>query len=144
MTAIEKQTIQNKLLKLREITNLLNEFKTSSLETFVKDTTLNSAVMFNLMIGIEIVLDIGNHMLAEIFQKPAKTYRDIIIFLADSEIIPKDFAEENKSMPNFRNRLVHDYDKINLEQVYAYLQKSPDTFQVFSQYYVTFLEKMDK
>lgn len=55
--------------------------------------------------------------------------------------MPKDFADENKDMADFRNKLIHDYDRIDLARVYNYFQKAPDIFSGFARYYIEFLEK---
>lgn len=144
MSPVNKQTVQDKLLRLRESVRVLDELKNESKETFLKDSKINGAVMFNLIISIEIIIDIGNHILSEIFQKPAGTYKDVIIFLGETKIIPEEFAEENKNVADFRNKLIHDYDRIELEKVFEYLQKAPDVLNEFAKYFINFLEKLDK
>lgn len=140
MSPINRKTIEEKLFKLQEITNALNELKAYSKEEFIKDMTINSAAMFNLVIAVEVIVDIGNHILVESFQRSVKTYADIIIELGDVRIIPEEFAQENKDMAKFRNKLIHDYDRVSLDQVYEYLQKAPDIFRQFSKFFVNFLE----
>ena len=144
MSPIDNTTIEDKLLRLREITALLTDYQKISQEEFVKDPTLSSAVMYNLIIGIEIIIDIGNHILAEAFQKSAKTYRDVVLFLGENGVIPEPFAKENEFMADFRNRLIHDYDRIDLPYIYNIAHKAPAIFQQFAAYYVTFLEGYNK
>jgi len=140
MSPVDKNTIKDKLLRLREVVNILNESRESSKEEFLKDSKLSGSVMFNMVVGIELIVDIGNHILAEAFQKPAKTYKDVIIFLGEFEVIPKEFSENNKEMPDFRNKLIHDYDRVSLDKVYEYLQKAPSVFTEFAQYYAEFIK----
>ena len=96
--------------------------------------------MFNLVICIELIVDIGNHILTEVFQKSAKTYRETIIYLGDLNVISKEFSKENQEMTGFRNRLIHDYGRVELEEVYENLQKAPNIFRKFAKYYINFLE----
>lgn len=144
MSPIDKKTIQEKLFKLQEAVKVLSELQSESQEDFLKDAKLQGAAMFNLIIGIELIVDIGNHILTESFQKPAKTYRDVIVYLGEVGVIPLEFAEENKAMPDFRNKLIHDYDRIELEKVYEYFQKSANVFRQFAKCYIEFLEKEEK
>lgn len=81
MSAVDKNSIQDKLLKLQEAVNVLNELKSVSEQDFLKDLKTNGAAMFNMLVSIELIVDIGNHILAEVFQKPEKTYRDVILAL---------------------------------------------------------------
>jgi len=140
MSPIDKKTIDDKLLRLQEVINILNELKKVSSEEFLKDQKLNSAVMFNMIVGIELIVDIGNHILSEVFQKPGKTYKDVIILLGEFTVIPKEFSDQNKEMPDFRNKLIHDYDRVSLDKVYDYLQKAPDVFIEFARHYSEFIK----
>lgn len=141
MSPVDKGTVQEKLLKLESIVKILNDLKKSSREEFVKDDRINGATMFNIVIGVEVIVDIANHILSEVFDKPASTYKDSIIFLGDFGVLPKDFADTNKEMADFRNKLIHDYDRVTLDKVYDNLQKAPDIFRQFAKYFVEFLEK---
>ena len=138
---VDKKTIQEKLFKLQESIKVLNELKDESQKTFLSDPKTNGATMFNLIISIELIVDIGNHILTEAFQRPAKTYRDVIIELGKAGVFPVEFSERNEFMADFRNKLIHDYDRVNLEKVYEILQKAPDVFREFAKYFVDFLEK---
>lgn len=141
MSPINRKTIEEKLFKLQETIKALNSLKAYSKEDFIKDATINSAAMFNLVIAVEVIVDIGNHILVEEFQMSAKTYTDIITELGETGVVSKEFAENNKDMAKFRNKLIHDYDRVSLEQVHEHLQKAPDIFRQFAKYFVEFLEK---
>lgn len=140
MSPINRKTIEEKLFKLQEIIKALNDLKAYPREEFIKDVTINSAAMFNLVIAVEVIVDIGNHILVESFQTSVKTYTDVIIELGNVGIMSKEFAQENKDMAKFRNKLIHDYDRVSLEQVYEHLQKAPDMFRQFAKYFIEFLE----
>lgn len=141
MKLYEHESVDNKLFRLKEITKILDEFRVVSKEEFLKDDKLNSATMFNLLIGVTIILDVGQHLLAQCAQRTAHEYKEAIKFLGEEKIIPVPFAEANEKMASFRNMLVHEYDKVDLEQVYDYLQKAPDIFREFAKYFVEFMEK---
>lgn len=140
---VNQKTIQEKLFKLQESVKVLDEFKNEPLGVFLNDAKTNGAAMFNLVISIELIIDIGNHILTEAFQKSAKTYRDVIVSLGSVGVLPKDFAVKNEFMADFRNKLIHDYDRVNLEKVYEILQKSPNIFREFARHYVVFLDKQN-
>lgn len=65
MSPIDKNTIDNKLAKLREAIKILNELKEYPKDVFLRDAKINSAAMFNLIVGIELIVDIGQHILTE-------------------------------------------------------------------------------
>lgn len=97
--------------------------------------------MFGMVIGIEAICDIGNHILARYFNRSAETYKDVVLGLGDCEVIPKSFAKKSAHMTDFRNIIIHIYLKIDPAKVYQNLQKAPDEFTKFCQYFLKFLKE---
>lgn len=140
--AIDEESIKRKLKKLEEVVAKLEECKRASKEDFMTDFRISDSAMHNLVTGIEIIVDIGNHILTEVFQVAADEYAKIIEKLGETKIVPKDFAEANIEMARFRNLIIHAYEKIDLNLVYQNLQKAPDIFRKFAKYYLEFLERI--
>ena len=138
---LDKESIQERIGKLSQIIKLLDQYKAESEEDFLADFTINSAAQFNLIIGIEIIVDIGSHILNELYQIRPKEYHEVITALGEQEIISKEFALRNSDMPKFRNFVIHQYEDVDMKQVYIYLQKAPDVFRKFAAYFINFLEK---
>jgi len=139
---VDKFSIEEKLRKLMETIGFLEEYRKVPKEDFIKDHTINGAVRHYLVLGIEIIVDIGNHLLSEVFQVKTTEYAEIIERLGEVKIVPEDFARKNVDMARFRNLLIHEYIKIDLEKVYQNLQKAPDIFREFAKAYQEFLEKI--
>ncbi|TSC79716.1 MAG: hypothetical protein G01um101429_391 [Parcubacteria group bacterium Gr01-1014_29] len=138
---LDKESIQERIGKLSQIIKLLDQYKGESEEDFLVDFTINSAAQFNLIIGIEIIVDIGSHILNELYQVRPKEYQEVITALGEQEIISKEFAVENSDMPKFRNFVIHQYEDVDMKQVHAYLQKAPNVFRKFAEYFMDLLEK---
>lgn len=141
MSPINKKSVAEKLELLDETIKKLDEIKLLKGDEFSSDFYIHDAAIRNLVLGIEIIVDIGNHILSETFQSGAKSYKDVIIDLGKGKVVPKDFAEENAEMADFRNLIIHAYGKLDMKQVYKNLQKTPDIFRKFAKYFVGFLEK---
>lgn len=140
--SIDKDSIKEKLLKLDDAVKLLEKYRAVSREDFLTDFTTNSAAMYNLIIGIEVIIDIGAHMLSEAYQASPKEYREVIEKLGEYDIVPSVIAKEHAGMTGFRNIIVHQYGEVDMKLVYENLQKAPDVFREFAKYYMEFLEKM--
>lgn len=138
---LDKESIQERIGKLSHIVKLLDQYKMESEEDFLMDFTINSAAQFNLIIGIEVIVDIGSHILNELYQVRPREYNEVITALGEQEVISKEFAVANGDMPKFRNFVIHQYEDVNMKQVYTYLQKAPGIFLKFAEYYEDFLEK---
>ena len=142
MSPLDQTTITNKLAKLREIIKILQHLSKIPKQQFLKDPIINGSAKYYLSLGIEIITDIGNHVLMEAFQISQQSYRETILNLGKTKIIPQKFAHDNSNMAGFRNILTHDYMIIDLNQVYTHLKKAPPVFQKFAHYYLQFIEKI--
>ncbi len=136
-----KSSILKKMKKLEEVIEILEELKRIPFEEFIKDGKTQAAAMYNLIIGIEAITDVGNYFLAEKFHQAAETYEDIIKGLGEKGIISEDLLKQSEGMARFRNVLVHLYEEVEPEKVYQNLQKTPDIFRQFAKYFQEFLEK---
>ena len=141
MSPINKETVDRKLILLDEVLEKLQDIKALSQENFMSDFFIHDTAIRNLVLGIEIVTDIGNHILLEVFHSSADTYKDVVLTLGEAEVVPKEFAKENAQMADFRNLIIHAYGSLDMKQVYQNLQKAPDVFREFAKCYVEFLEK---
>lgn len=140
--SVDKETIENKLKKLDEVINKLEQCKKASREDFMIDFRISDSTMHNLVQGIEIIVDIGNHILSEVFHVRAEEYAEVIKKLGETKIVSPDFAKENIEMARFRNLIIHAYEEIDLNKVYQNLQKAPEIFRKFAKSYQKFLDKI--
>ncbi len=141
MSPYEKDTIEDKLVRLREIIKILEEIGGAKEKDFIKDYHINNVGLLNLLLGATIILDVGQHLLSRFTKKTAREYKEVIKMLGEENIIPKDFSVKNIEMAKFRNLMVHDYDKVKLEDVYKYVKEAPPIFRDFSRYYIEFMDK---
>ncbi len=132
-------SIKDKLFKLQESTRIIEELLSEEGDKIIGNERLRSILYFNLIISIEMILDIGNHILAESFNKPAASYKDVILKLGDSGVISKEFSGQNENMGDFRNKLIHDYDMVDDKKAYEYAIKAPEIFKTFAKCFVKFI-----
>jgi len=126
--AIDKETIENKLRKLDQVIAKLEECKKVSEDDFMIDFRISDAAMYNLVQGIEIIIDIGNHILSEVFHIVAEEYAQVIEKLGETKVVPQDFAKENIDMAKFRNLIIHAYEKIDLDKATKIFRKHRISF----------------
>ena len=112
----------HKALILQELDSRLN---TSGMTfwTFAKDTNSQDILLFNLTQAIQNCIDIAVHILSDEGWGLPGTQSEIFDILADKGLISKDFAGRLISMVGFRNRVVHEYEKPDLEIVYKVWQE---------------------
>jgi uncharacterized protein YutE (UPF0331/DUF86 family) len=91
-----------------------------------------------LHLSIQILLDIGNHILAT-EGITVEGYADIFIKLTELGVLPLEFTEKIRGMAGFRNILVHEYAKIDLNKLAEVLNTSLSDFREYAGYIMTYI-----
>lgn len=138
---IDKEVIMKKTQELSRYVKELEELKNLSLEEVSLSLQKTWSIEHGLQLAIQSVIDIGNHILAALGENHIEEYVDIIDKLGEKEIIPVSFAKQIRDMAGFRNILVHEYIKVDLNQVYRVLQNRLGDFQKFISYINNYLKK---
>jgi uncharacterized protein YutE (UPF0331/DUF86 family) len=107
------QVIQRRLAVLEEALINLEQLRVLTREDFLHDFRNYGAAERFLQIAIEVLTDLGNHVIAARNLGPVDTMNDIPRRLHEQGLISNDLAEEWIKMVGFRNILVHDYVRLN-------------------------------
>lgn len=139
MTALRPLTIARKLKKLDEVIRQLEGIKAFGRDEFLASRILQAAAERFFILGIEIITDVGDHLLTQKMDVSSESYDEIISQLGKTKLIPPLLAKRNAGMARFRNLLVHVYDIIEPELVYTYLQDAPREFRAFAKAFAEYL-----
>ncbi len=115
-------TITRKLQELERYIQQLQKFQSYRYDEIESDLEKIWAIERGLQISVQIIIDIGNHILASIGENQIEDYTDVLSKLGKCNILPSEFAERIKGMAGFRNILVHRYAEVDLKRVYDVLQ----------------------
>lgn len=129
-----RTTIIRKISELETTIRQLHKLKSYSFDEIKDDLEKLWAIEHGLQIAIQIIIDIGNHIIAEIGENEIDEYTDIFDKLVKHNIIPSEFAINIKGMIGLRNLLVHRYGEINVEVIYKILQNNLYDFERFIGY----------
>ena len=130
-------------LKLQELDRYLSQLKKhKNVTASVLKTDLDKAwtVQHGLQLSIQIVLDIGNHILSAA-GVTVHEYGDIFLELARLQIIPEEFASSIKGMAGLRNLLVHEYTGIDMTRLAEILNNSLGDFTIFASFVAKYLSE---
>lgn len=134
------EMIWGKLSELETYVHELESLREYTLEDLESSLPRFWSVIHGLQLSIQVLLDVGNHLLAERGIK-AGDYTEIIDELGKSAIIPAEFAQGIRGMAGFRNVLVHGYASLEVATVYQTLQNNLDDFLRFAQYIKTYIRE---
>lgn len=115
-----------------------------SQEQFLQDEDTVDIAENRLRRALEALFDLGRHIVVKSGLGVPADYRTIIERLRDKGILPSDFAQQILGMAGYRNRLVHEYNKVTPAELYEILQNRLGDFTVFCQYIVNYLEKISR
>jgi uncharacterized protein YutE (UPF0331/DUF86 family) len=121
--------VENKLLFMEEQIRRIEEWNITSFTMFQENTMLQSAVERSLQLAIEALIDTCKRILALEKQAPANTAVEAIERMQQLGIISKNPAYAE--MVKFRNFLVHLYEKVDTENIYAIVKKHLQDFRTF-------------
>lgn len=114
----DKNLIKENLIELNNIYGELLKYKDIEEEEFINNLSIRWTIERGLLAGINIILDIGNHILASQYKIYPNTYEDILKEIFGKGIISQEVYSKIKGMGSFRNILVHEYIKIDPKKVY--------------------------
>jgi uncharacterized protein YutE (UPF0331/DUF86 family) len=139
MIAVDRALVKSKLADLHKAVTMLRALQVVAFEEFASNQERVWAVEHGLQVCIQIVLDLGDHLLASRGENKIDDYTSVIVHLGDSAILPRDFSERIKPMAGFRNLLVHEYATVDLKEVYRVLQEGIDDFETFGRHVESWL-----
>ncbi len=109
--------------------------KLAELETYIKqmqeyskDWKIQRIIERTLQMMIELCVDIANHIIADKKYRVPTSYSDTFQVLEEEGIISKKQYKTIKNMAQFRNTIVHHYDKIDEAIVVNILRRNLKDF----------------
>ena len=125
--------LQGKIDFLRDNFEKLEILKEYTFQQLVSQFERVDSVLRRLQTSIEALLDIGRYIISNLGLRIPSTNAEVIEILRDEGFIPEDDAQRYIQMVGFRNRVVHEYNTIDLELLYKILQEeSNDLKKLFA------------
>jgi uncharacterized protein YutE (UPF0331/DUF86 family) len=121
----------------------LNPLADAKVEDFISDRNKYALAEHYFRRSLEGILTIGTHILSRLPVR-TKDYQEVIVSLGDSDIVPKEFAEKNKKLAGYRNRMVHMYWEITKEELHQIINKHLQDLDKFCEYYQAVLNEPSK
>ncbi len=144
MSPLNISTIDDKLFRLDENINFVDDILKKSDKEILKDLTIYYSLEHILQISIQIILDLSAHVLAEIYHENPSSYAEIIEALGKNKVIDGEFASSQLEMARFRNVLIHNYDSVDKEKVVKYAHQSSEIFRKFAKAFISISESEKK
>lgn len=132
---VKRDVVTARLDRLEGYLKTLDAVLKYDLQRFKEDPFIHGTAERYLHLTIECLLDIGSHVIADRgFRKP-ETYSEILEVLAENGIISRELGKEMAGMAGFRNVLVHDYLRLDLDKVHEVMKKHIRHFKALAAIY---------
>ena len=129
---VDRHVVLVRIGKIREYVALLRRIRRLATEAaFVSDPLVYGNAERYLQLAVQAVLDISNHIVADMDSRLPADNRELFDMLAARKVLPVRLASRLASMAGFRNILVHEYLEIDRHRVYAALGKDLADFDRF-------------
>jgi uncharacterized protein YutE (UPF0331/DUF86 family) len=120
-----------KLAELETYIKQIQEYSTITVKEYSRDWKIQRIVERTLQMMIELCVDIANHIIADKKYRIPTSYSDTFQVLEEEDIISKKQYKTMKNMSQFRNIIVHHYDKIDETIVINILKRNLKDFFEF-------------
>ena len=128
---VDQNLILRKLSELEEYLSQIREYSHVTVQEYAQNWRTQRIVERTLQIMIELCLDIAGHIVSDMRLRTPTSYADVFKVLHENGLMRSDQYEVMEKMANFRNVVVHQYDKVDETIVVTILRKHLDDFLVF-------------
>ena len=119
---VDKDLILAKAGSVKSHLNRVLEKRDVELDNFIKDIDRQEIILFNIQTAVQNCIDIAAHIISEeSFGVPGST-TEMLYILEKNGYLDNDLTQKMVKAVGFRNLIVHEYGKIELEQVYEIAQ----------------------
>ena len=115
---VDNDLILAKASSVKRHLRRVEEKRNINLQIFLKDIDRQESILFNLQMAIQNCIDIAAHIISdEGFGVPGST-NEMFYLLEENGYLDRDITEKMVKAVGFRNLIVHEYEKIELGQVF--------------------------
>lgn len=126
--------VSKRLAKLKEYVGLLKKLQKEPKGRFVSDPFIYGNAERYTQLAIQVLLDIGNHIIADDKLGEVTEYRDVLKILGDRKYLPANLVGRLLPLVGLRNILVHDYLDVDRLKLYGALQTGLKDFEEFGKH----------
>ena len=127
----DKEKVACLLAELRSSQAMLVELSRMDPASFRADSHRVASSKYNLIVVIEAVIDICNHLISKNALRMPEDYADTFTIMADNNLITEKFSKTLIEMARFRTRLVHLYWTVDTDILHAILKNNLEDFNTF-------------
>lgn len=131
MTDSLRTSLVDKLIKLEQYLNEMKNEKPPTYNEYLSNRITRYGIERLLQLIVDLALDINNIIIKYYGRPPAADYFNSFIELVEIGVLDREFVYQIAPSTGLRNRLVHEYEKIDNRIVYESIDK---TYEYYLKY----------
>ena len=124
----DQEIVRERCSRIRRYVKDLRGFSDISRDAFIQNRERQYAVLHALQLGIEAAMEIGTHICAADSLGVPTSYAETFDFMERAGIVNAELGEKLRAMARFRNRIVHFYWEVDLDEIYRILTERLEDF----------------
>lgn len=121
---VDKDLILAKASSIKRRLKRVEEKSNIELQVFLNDIDLQESILFNLQISIQNCIDIAAHIISDEGLGVPGSASEMFYLLEENGYLDNTITEKMIRAVGFRNLIVHEYEKIALDQVFEVAVKN--------------------
>jgi uncharacterized protein YutE (UPF0331/DUF86 family) len=138
---MDREVVQQKLESLRRCVQRVADKCPENARALAENVDLQDIVTLNLSRAIQLCVDIGAHLIASTSDPAPATMGQTFELLGQQKIIPAELAGRMQRAVGFRNIVIHNYEVIDWQVVYALARDHLGDFTTFARAMAHHLDK---
>jgi len=138
---MRKEDVQSKLDLIPENLEKIEIFRAMSYEEFISDFRNIDSALYRLQTSIQALVDIGGYIISSLGLRTPSTSGEVIDILVERGLLKIERRDRYISMIQFRNRIVHFYNTMNLKILYQILQNELIDIREIYREFIQIIEK---
>lgn len=130
MTPINIEVVTRLFTEMELALTKLRSSSELPLETFLSDSKYHDSAKYNLIVAVESLIDLCNHVIAQEKLGKPEDYADVFRIIGSKLALKDDFIKRLEKIAKFRNLVVHLYWKVDNAEVYSIVKNNLDDFEV--------------
>ena len=103
--------------------NRVFEKRETDLRTFLKDIDRQESILFNIQMAVQNCIDIAAHIISDQGLGVPGSTNEMFYLLEENGYLDNEITEKMVKAVGLRNLIVHEYSKIDLDQIFEVAQK---------------------
>lgn len=128
---LRREFLEQAFSELDRVAQELGKYRDTTAEKMAADLSRRWIVERGLLAGVNLLLQVADHILTQHFGRLVDTYEGLLAELRGNGVISAALYERLRGAGGFRNVLVHEYLDIDLREVAKALRQAPDAFREF-------------